>query len=161
MFAGIAIEYALCLAVSFYFNDENEYWYAFLIMLALWAIQIVLALKVLLVGSIYYHLFGKRQAVEYIENKMMEADLPYYGDDMDHAEYIRTILSDEQATAGQIRFAAESAGIIDTMKGQSFVKGWRMMKTYDMALKNYLRKRGAWERQYAHRMAGQKGPEHY
>ena len=150
--AGIAIEYAVCLAISFYWNDRDQYWYALLIMLGLWAVLAALGLKNFIVTTIYYHLFGKSQMAKFLEEKMIEVDMPHNGDDYDFcSDYLGDVLRDENATREQVVLAAECIGIMDTLKGQGLVRGWRMMKVSNLAMKSYFKKRAAWERRNAQR----------
>lgn len=151
-FGSIAIEYGVCLTISFMLNDEREYWYAFLIMLGVWVVQIALSLKNLIISTISYHLYGKRTLISLLEDRMMQSGMPYFGEpDMDHREYLLAVFDDPNASRDEIRFAAESLGLLDYLKGNNMVQGWRMVKVYDLALKNYLRKLAAIERREARR----------
>lgn len=150
--AGVAIEYAVCLAISFYWNDRDQYWYALLIMLGLWAVQAALGLKNFIVTTIYYHLFGKSQMAKFLEEKMIEADLPYSGDNYDFcSDYLGDVLRHENATREQVIFAAECIGIMDTLKGQGLVRGWRVVKVAKLAMESYFKKRAAWDKRDARR----------
>jgi hypothetical protein len=151
--AGIAIEYAVCLAISFTWNDRDQYWYAGLIMLGLWAVQAALGLKNFIVTTIYYHLFGKTQMANFLAEKMAEADMPYDGENYDFcSDYLHAVLHNEDSTREQIILAAEFIGAMDAVKAQGLVRGWRMIKVSNLAMESYFKKREAWERRNAKRI---------
>lgn len=144
--AGIAIEYAVCLVISFFWNNRDQYWYGLLIMFGLWAVQAALGLKNLVVTTIYFHLLVKSDKAKFLEEKMFEADMPDFGRSYAFcSDYLVDVLQDENATRQQVVLATEWTATMDTLKSQGAIRGLRMMKISDLAMESYFKKRAAWE----------------
>lgn len=132
---GTLIEYAVCLSISLYFNNDNQFFYALLIMLALWAIQLALWLKNLIVVTIQYYLMGKRQLVGEIETALRQNRFPIYDNFMpDAVEYLSNVVDDENSNVKQISYAAASLGQIEMLKLMKPTAAWRIMSVTEMAL---------------------------
>jgi hypothetical protein len=140
---SLIIEYGVCLVIaSFFFNDQNHYMNAFWLMLGLWALQIALWFKNLIVSTIQYYLHTKSNAVADIAGQFLKADLPYEGaDGMDIDDYLEAVTEGEQSTRKQIIAAAQWMGMLSAMGSRGSVKGRRMISMSNIALQQYLRKR--------------------
>ncbi len=145
---SLIIEYGVCLVLaSFFFNDQNHYMNAFLLMLGLWALQIALWFKNFIVGTIQYHLFTKSKAADHIAEQFLRLDMPYDGaEGMDIDEYLQAVINGEHSSREQITSAAEWVGLLSAKRSSGMVQGWRITKMSNIALQRYLRTRQALER---------------
>lgn len=140
LIASTLIEYAVSLCISLYFNDENEFVYALLIMLGIWAIQIALWVKNTIVTTVFYYLIGKNQSVGEIEAGLRQNEFPIYDGAMpDAVDYLGTVISDEYSNVKQIAYAAGTLGQIELLKLTRPTAAWRFMSATEKALDNYLR----------------------
>jgi hypothetical protein len=136
---GVIIEFAICLIISWYFNDQNRFFYALLIMLAFWGVQLVIWAKNHLVSLIFYYLIGKRQLISHAVSQMRNFRMPIY-DDMyapDASAYLSKVIDDQQSSREQITFAAATAGQIQILKETKPTGAWRYMSVFETALERY------------------------
>ncbi len=138
---GTLIEYALCYGISVYFYDNDETFYALLIMLGLWALQIVLWAKNTIATVIFYYIYGKRVAIDEVENGFRLNELPIYDDnfDIDADAYFTDVIEDKSSTIRQLVFAAANLGQLQALKLGKPTQAWRMMSIYKAAFNNYRR----------------------
>lgn len=138
---GMLIEYAICYGISVYVNDHDEAYYAVLIMLGIWGLQIALWVKNIVVTTIYYYVYGKRLAVDEIENGFRLNELPIYTDtfDIDADEYFTEVIEDKNSTIRQVVFASSSLGQLLVFRQVKPSHAWRMMSVYKAAFNSYRR----------------------
>lgn len=137
---GTLIEYAVSLCVSLYFNDANQFFYALLIMLGIWAIQIALWVKNSIVSIIFYYLMGKNQLVGEMEAALRHNEFPIYDGVMpDAVEYLSNVVEDQYSNVKQIAYAAGTLGQIELLKVSKPTAAWRFMSVTEKALDNYRR----------------------
>src|SRR5262245_26956866 len=82
LFVTLAIEYLICLGISYYLNRSDHFFYALLIMLGLWAVQILLWAKNMVVTLAHYYLMGKEQRIANIEAAFQQHRFPIFHDDL-------------------------------------------------------------------------------
>jgi hypothetical protein len=137
---GTSIEFAICYCVSIYFNNESQAFYALLIMLGLWAVQVGLWLKNLLVATVHYYLVGKRQLANEVEISLHQLNFPIYQYGVpDSVDYFSQVIKDQNSNVDQIVFAASSLGQIQLLKMSKPTGAMRFMGATEMALDNYYR----------------------
>ena len=145
---GTLIEYGLALCVSLYFYRENQLFYALLIMLALWALQVVLWAKNLIVSYVGYRLIGKRKWIGEIETTLRLQRFPIYEDEyrlMDGVDYLSKVIKDENSTGDQKNYASASLGQITLLQMWKPTMAFRLVSVVEAALDNYRRNPGgAW-----------------
>jgi hypothetical protein len=139
---GIAVEYAICLAVSFAFNDSGQFTYAFMILFAVWAVQILIWLKKTIASTAAYYLFGKREFSGEILAALHHNNFPIYDNFAPDAyEYLLRVLKDEGATREQLTYAASIGGQIDLLRSIGPIAAWRMMSCVETALDSYRQRK--------------------
>src|SRR5687767_8919565 len=113
--ASILIEYGVFLAISMALNDKDEYYYAFLMMLGFWGIQIVAWIKNQIVSAIFYYISGKRQMIDTFENDLRRNKMPIYDDQeyLETEEYIGRIISDKRSQKDQLVYAGSIGGALN------------------------------------------------
>jgi hypothetical protein len=139
---GTVIEYGICLAISWYFNDHNQYFYALLIMLAFWAVQIGIWVKSQAVGLIFYYLSGKQQSMTRIESQLRHHVMPVFDDFAapDAASYLTRVVDDKTSNLEQVKFASNTLGGIQMLYEIKPTGAWKMMSVLEAALENYRRR---------------------
>jgi hypothetical protein len=139
---GTVIEYGICLAISWYFNDRNQYFYALLIMLAFWAVQFGIWVKSQAVGLIFYYLTGKQQFMARIESQLRHYKMPLLDDFAapDATSYLTRIAEDKESNLDQVRLAAGTLGGIQMLREIKPTMAWKMMSVLEAALENYRRR---------------------
>ena len=137
---GTCIEFVICYCISLYFNTQNQGFYALLIMLGLWAVQIALWFKNLCVSTVHYYLVGKKQMANEIEISLHQLDLPVHNFGMPNAvDFYSQIIDDQNSSVDQLVFAAASLGQIQLLKASKMTGAMRLMGATEMALDNYYR----------------------
>jgi hypothetical protein len=137
---GTILEYCVALALSYYPSSSNLLFGALLILLALWALQLVLWIKNIIVSTAFYYLMGKKMWVAEIEAALRKGEFPVYDDYRpDAVDYLSTVARDERSTTDQILFAAGSLGQISYLRANWPVLALRMLAVCEAALDNYFR----------------------
>jgi hypothetical protein len=137
---GTILEYLVCFAISYYFNDRNQYLYALLIMLALWSLQIALWLKNTVVTTLYYYLVGKQKWVAEVETALRHNEFPIYDQYMpDATDYFNKVMIDPQSSLEQITYSAATIGQLEGLKLMKPTQAWRTIAVCEAAIDSYRR----------------------
>jgi len=138
---GIALDYAICIALAAAFFGRDYLLNGFFLLLGLWALQIVLAFKNLIVSVTQYYLFLKKRLVRRGE-MILHAKVFPFDDDillaMDSVEYMARVARNPKSTPEQIAIAANFLGEVETLKRLQISGAWQMMSAMDVALDNYM-----------------------
>jgi hypothetical protein len=139
--ASLLLEYAVALVIAAYFNDGQNLWaQALLILIIIWAVQILITVKNLIVSTAWYYLVAKRKLIGQIETTLRQKMFPVYEDDLpDAAEYLSRVTQDPASSLEQITYSAASLGQIEILKAVKPSAAWRTMATFEAALDRYRR----------------------
>jgi hypothetical protein len=141
---GILIEYGVFLAISMAWNDKDEYYYAFLMMVGFWGIQILAWIKKNIVSAIFYYISGKRQLIDMFENDLRRNKMPIYDDQkwLDMDDYIARVAGDKRSERDQLVFAGSIGGACVATAGISGMATIRLRSTFITALERYSKNSG-------------------
>jgi len=133
---GVALEYALCLAVSLFILETDQAVSALLMLLGLWLLQIVIGLKNLAVSALSYYLFRKARMVQTFEHALNKEGFPIDEESFmpDAVDYMMRIAKDPQSSRNQAITAAEYLGTVETMKYLKPSMAWQFMSAMEVAL---------------------------
>lgn len=160
---GIAIEYAISFAIALYFYETNQYFYALLILLVFWAIQIGLWFKSQIVATLFYYLTGKKQLTTQIESQLRLHKMPFYDEFSapDATEYLTRVMDDKNSNREQIKLAASTLGCIQMLRESRPTAMWRTMFIIEAALEDYRRQGSNEQHRYTENTTNEKRPRNH